>query len=139
MSEDQKKPSLKHLEWLIESRGKNNATAFRLLSLFEQYPEELYNVPHSVTAQDLVAIAFVLWRAAFLTETEGTAELKAGHAEKFLRKMLADNAITFTTDLSAHEWAVNYYIGDARSRLLQLADKWPDIADGIAPHRGQRP
>lgn len=136
---DNKEPNLRHLAWLIDSRGKNNATSLKLLSLFESYPSKIYREPHSPRAQNLVAVAFSLWRAAFLTDTEGKIEQKAGHAENFLRKMLTDNAISFAQDIQWREWSVNYYISDARARLVQMSDTWPALKKGgFKVPKGQR-
>jgi len=120
-------PSIDHLEWLISARGETNQTALKLLKLFEDHREQLKKYPFSVQAQELLAIAFSLWRAVFLADRKGKAELKADHAEQFLRKMLVDNAISFAQDRSWKEWAFNYYMGDARLRLGDLERFWEDM------------
>lgn len=137
MNEDP--PSLDHLEWLIASRGDTNKAALQLLALFENHRDDLKKYPFSVQAQELLGIAFSLWRAVFLADRKGKAELKVNHAEQFLRKMLVDNAISFAQDRSWKEWAFNYYMGDARLRLGDLGRFWKDIKpENLQPPEGKR-
>jgi hypothetical protein len=119
-----KKASIRHLKWLIEQRGQNNVTALRLLTLFENHKDAIKKAPYASYAQNLVGVAFSLWRAAFLSETKGTVAMKSSDAERFLRKMLTDNNIAFSQDMEMREWSVNYYIYNARFRLEELVDKW---------------
>lgn len=134
-----KPASIRHLKWLIASRGKNNVTSLKLLSLFEKYRSLIRKSPHAWYAQKLVAIAFSLWRAAFLSETEGKVAMKAIDAERFLRKMLTDNAIGFAQDMELREWSVNYYIWDAQFRLDELSWRLKDkkLRD-LSPPKGKR-
>jgi hypothetical protein len=94
--------------------------------LFEKYPTQINDASHSKYAQKLVAIAFSLWRAAFLSDARGQIDSKVQHAEGFLRKLLTDNMISFAQDREWREWSVNYYIDDARYRLVELGRWWDD-------------
>jgi hypothetical protein len=134
-------PSIEHLEWLIPARGKNNATALKLLSLFKREP--IKKIPNSVRARQLVAIAFSLWRAAFLADRKGKIkglpERKLADAEQFLRKILVDNQIGFAQDRQWREWSFQYYLDDAYSRLANLEDDWDGLDLGsLHPTKGQR-
>ncbi|MBV9990153.1 MAG: hypothetical protein JOZ72_02585 [Alphaproteobacteria bacterium] len=122
-----KKPAtVRHLRWLIERRGENNVVGLKLLTLFENYGELINKRPHAVRAQMLVGVAFSLWRAAFLSETQGNIEGKVKDAENFLRKMLADNTIGFSHDMELREWSASYYIQNARNSLSDLGRSWSD-------------
>jgi hypothetical protein len=91
----------------------------------------------------LVAIAFSLWRAAFLADRKGRikglSERKLADAEQFLRKILVDNQIGFAQDRLWCEWSFHYYLDDAHSRLADLEDDWDGLELGnLRPTRGQR-
>jgi hypothetical protein len=115
--QDENKPSLAHLKWLIKSRNQNNLTAHKLLSLFEDHPAQIRSKPCSEASQILVAVSFSLWRAAFLSETTDIVHDRVDDAEDFLRKMLSDNTIGFSQDIQWREWAVNFYLASARFHL----------------------
>ena len=135
-------PSIDHLSWLIEARAKNNKTGLKLLSLFHDYPAEIRKHLYIDEAQELVAIAFSLWRAAFLADRKGLKEERLIDAESFLRKVLVDNQIGFTQDRLWREWAFNYYLDDALFRLKNLEDQWAEggfvLWSGLRPPKGKR-
>lgn len=135
---DEKKPSLAHLEWLIESRNENNRTALKLLSLFEDYPSQIRTSVHSPASQKLVAVAFSLWRAAFLSDTTGTRDRRIDNAENFLRKMLADNTIGFSQDIQWREWTVNFYLASAQFNLEAYAPQMKIDLGNLSPSAGPK-
>ena len=106
-------PSPQHLEWVIESRAENQRVSLRLLKIVKEFP----NAGSSWEAQNLVAVGFSLWRAAFLADRTAKSEIRSTHAKEFLEKMLVDNAITYAQDRNSREWAFMYYIDNARYRL----------------------
>jgi hypothetical protein len=81
----------------------------------------------SQVAQNLVAVCFSLWRAAFLADKTGTRHAVLQDARTFSGKMLTDNAITYPQDRSAREWTFNYYMNGAKDCLMHLADRWEHI------------
>src|SRR6201999_2284342 len=84
-------------------------------------------------------ISFSLWRAAFLADREVLPEKRLKAAEKFLRKILVDNQISFVQDRLWRDWTFNYYVEDARARLELLDDDWDDLKLGqLYPAKGQR-
>jgi hypothetical protein len=62
------KTNLEHLEWAIQSRAKNQITSLRLLRLFEEHESTWKTSKFARAAQDLIAVSFSLWRAAFLAD-----------------------------------------------------------------------
>jgi ribosome-associated translation inhibitor RaiA len=124
-------PSPKHLSWVIEGRANNQRVALRLFEIFDRYQDQLKT--RHFSAQDLVSVAFSLWRAVFLADRTGKMDLKDKQAKEFLAKMLTDNAIAYVQDRSAREWSFNYYTGNARFRLDKLGDRWRSVKDLLIP------
>ena len=119
---------LQHLEWAIRSRAANQTTCLALLSLFEKYPDLWKTKVRSSAAQDLISVGFSLWRAAFLADKTGLRTEVFSHGQKFLERMIEDNAIAYGQDKSSREWTFNYYTRNARGSLQRLAIKWPETA-----------
>lgn len=119
---------LPHLKWAIKSRARNQASSLRLLELFDAYPQRWKTQRYSRAAQDLVSVAFSLWRAAFLADKESQRGevFKAGRA--FLERVIEDNAIGFTQDRAWRAWTFNYYTRNARWSLEHLHALFPKIA-----------
>jgi hypothetical protein len=109
--------SAEHLEWLIESRAKNQRTSGNLYRLLEEHEDQIRDTGRSREAQSLVAISFSLWRAAFLADKTGKKFSVFDDAKLFLGKMLIDNAINYSQDRAAREWTFNYYISVAEDHL----------------------
>lgn len=118
---------LTHLGWAIDSRTKNQKSSLRLLILFENYEAFWKTKKFSRAAQDLVAVAFSLWRAAFLAQKKSTRSLVFDAGRNFLEKFTEDNAIGFPQDKTSNEWTFNYYTRNARQSLEMLAEYWPDV------------
>lgn len=117
-----------HLKWAIQSRARNQSSSLNLLELFDAFPLRWRTKKFSRAAQDLVAIAFSLWRAAFLADkaSERGEVFKAGR--DFLEKVIEDNAIGFTQDKNSRAWTFNYYTRNARSALEHLHAMFPQNA-----------
>ena len=122
-----KTATVEHLEWAINSRAKNQRACLRLLKLFEAYEDFWKSKDASKAAQDLVAVAFSLWRAAFLAEKSGKRSEVFAHGREFLRKIIEDNAIGYGQDKASLEWTFNYYTKNARSSLTLLSSHWPEV------------
>jgi hypothetical protein len=134
-------PNSDHLKWLVESRARNQRVSLDLFDLIKTHPEKLLNSDSDLKydAQNLVAISFSLWRAAFLADRTGHMEERLKDAERFLGKMLTDNAITYAQDRDAREWTFNYYMANARYRLEELGEDWSEIIkSGLVPPTGLR-
>ena len=100
----------------------------RLLVLFHKYESTWKTKKFSRAAQDLIAVSFSLWRAAFLAEKTGKRSIVFEHGRTFLEKVIEDNAISYPTDKGSLEWTFNYYTRNARSSLQQLAQFWKGTA-----------
>jgi|GEM_PF-1873136 len=116
---------LKHLEWVVQSRHSNQLCALKLLSLFYEHEERWKTKKLSRAAQDLSAVAFSLWRAAFLAEKSGRRASVFEHGKTFLERVVEDNAISYPQDKKSFEWTFNYYTRNARSSLTILHQYWP--------------
>src|SRR5271168_3811156 len=108
---------LAHYEWAVERRYKNQLCSVRLLRLFEKYEKIWITSKYSRAAQDLLSVAFSLWRAAFLAEKESARSKVFADGKKFLNAIIQSNAIGYSQDYSAREWTFNYYTRDARYGL----------------------
>jgi hypothetical protein len=75
---EKKQVSIEHLEWAIQSRARNQQTCLRLLRSFERHEKRWQTKKYAPIAQDLLAVAFSLWRAAFLADRKGTADAPSG-------------------------------------------------------------
>jgi hypothetical protein len=118
----------KHFEWLIESRSRNQRSALKLRSVLRTYERQWKTRAFSSAAQELSAISFSLWRAAFLAEKTGSRAAVFKHAAEFLDKVIEDNSISYGQDKASREWTFNYYTRNARYSLEYLHDKWPELA-----------
>jgi hypothetical protein len=116
-----------HLQWLIESRHRNQRSALRLRSLLKDYEKQWKTKDLSAAAQELTSISFSLWRAAFLADKTGKRSAVYSHAFQFLERVIEDNAITYAQDKVWREWTFNYYTRAARLSLEYLNRRWPRI------------
>lgn len=119
--------NLTHLEWAINSRAENQRHSLALLKLLEEHSDKWKSKRMSRAAQKLVAIAFSLWRAAFLADKTAKREAVFTHAKDFLRQVIEDNTISYLADRKAKEWTFNYYVDNARFSLEELAKRWSEI------------
>ena len=127
-----KEVTLAHLEWAIDSRTKNQKSCLKLLMLLREYESFWKAKALSKAAQDLIAVAFSLWRAAFLADKTGKREEVLKHGVAFLEKVIETNSISFGQDKNSNEWTFNYYTKNARSSLTILARNW----DFLSPYEG---
>jgi hypothetical protein len=71
----------------------------------------------------MVAACLCLWRAVFLGDMMENQKTKIAHAESFLRKMLVDNSIGFSTDIASRQRTFDFYIFAARHHLDNLINR----------------
>jgi hypothetical protein len=121
------KTKLEHLEWAIQSRASNQKCCLALLGLFEEYSDIWKTKKYSRAAQDLIAVAFSLWRAAFLAEKTGKRTEVFADGKQFLQTIIEGNAISYPLDKKSKEWTFNYYTRNARSSLQNLHTYWEII------------
>ncbi|WP_375458214.1 hypothetical protein [uncultured Enterovirga sp.] len=99
----------------------------RLFKLFQDHENFWKTKDASKAAQDLVAVAFSLWRAAFLAEKTGKRSEVFSHGRNFSRRIIEDNAIGYGQDKDSLEWTFNYYTKNARSSLTLLSSYWQEV------------
>ncbi|MFO3797899.1 MAG: hypothetical protein ACK8QZ_11570 [Anaerolineales bacterium] len=117
---------IEHLGWAIESRYRNQSCAVNLLGLFMEHEELWKTQTWSRAAQDLLAVSFSLWRAAFLADKTAKRVAVFSHGTEFLEKVIEDNAISYVQDRKSNEWTFNYYTRNARAALETLHQYWPE-------------
>lgn len=118
---------LKHLEWAVEARARNQRCALRLLTSFKEHREKWTSKRKARAAQSLLAVTFSLWRAAFLAEKTGKRTEVFSAAVEFLERLIVDNAIAYPQDRRSNEWTFNYYTKNAKAALQELAASWPSL------------
>jgi len=130
------KTKLKHLEWALQSRARNQKCSLRLLRLFYDYEDLWTTKRFSQAGQDLIAVSFSLWRAAFLADRTGNREDVFAHGKEFLEKIIEDNSISYPQDRKSKEWTFNYYTRNARSGLEKLSDSWSETVPAYEAQKG---
>lgn len=130
--------STERLNWAIGARERSQRL---LLALYAFGEQKSYGSPDSPQAREfstLAAIAFSLWRAAFLADAHTRKWPEAlEDAQKFLKTVLRTNAIAFGTEHALQGWTAGYYLKNAKLRLqeiLQGHDSAEDVArvEGIS-------
>ena len=97
MTDESAKPDLEHLAWAIDQRAEIQRT---LLALYEfvRHRRPPRRTEENYVLGYLIRAAFSLWRAVFLAETfRDDTEIYTSQ-EKFLEKVITDNAIGFSDD-----------------------------------------
>lgn len=125
--EKQKRGAIDHLEWAIQCRGRNQQTCLKILKSFENHEKKWQTKKYSPIAQDLLAVAFSLWRAAFLADRDGSRRHVFKNCSVFLRTLIEDNAIGYVQDKNTREWTFNFYTRNARYALEHLNKLREDI------------
>jgi hypothetical protein len=126
---DEESKKQKHLEWLVESRSRNQRCAVQLRRVLRTFDKQWETKVLSAAAQELTSVSFSLWRAAFLADKEGGRSEVLRHGAEFLDKVIEDNAISYANDKAAREWTFNYYTRSARFSLEYLHKRWPEFAN----------
>lgn len=113
--------SAEHFDWLVAGRSRNQTSTLDLYKIVEANEDGLsVSIADRTIVVELVGIAFSLWRAVFLSDLTGDVADRLADARRFLRSLIAHNAVLYQTDFTAREWAFDYYLDNARSRLARL-------------------
>jgi len=125
--EERKKKELdpEHAEWLAKHRSDNQIISAKLYKLLKSYPDEIDDFGFEI--EMLVGIAFSLWRSAFLSDKTGYRSDTTQKAISFLAELVQNNAIVFSSERGAVDWAFNYFAFNAKHRLEKLQDRWPEL------------
>ncbi len=118
MTDESAKPDLEHLAWAIDQRAEIQRT---LLALYEfvRHHRPPRGTEENYVLGYLTGAAFSLWRAVFLAETFRDDASVHASQEKFLEKVITDNAIGFSDDKQNRHWTVGYYLENAKFRLSE--------------------
>ena len=110
-----------HFSWLVEGRSQNQRSTLVLYKLIKGHEDAIaQNLVLHAVAQSLVAVAFSLWRAVFLSDLTGAAGDQLIDLKLFLQSLIAHNTVLYQTDFSTREWSFRYYLDNATYRLRQL-------------------
>lgn len=114
--------SPEHFTWLVEGRSANQQSTLELYKLISGSEHKLNsNVELQEAAQDLMGVAFSLWRAVFLSDTSGEYDDQLADLKKFLISLISDNTVLYVTDKNARNWSFRYYLDNAFHRLHKLS------------------
>jgi hypothetical protein len=108
------KPNEEHLAWAIDQRAAVQHTLRALYGFVRHHPPPL-DLDTRYLLDHLIGAAFSLWRAVFLADDIRIHESQ----EKFLEKVITDNAISFADDKANRHWTVEYYLENAKFRLAR--------------------
>ncbi len=119
---------MKRLYLVVRGRSNIQYAAHELLGLMRKHRDIISS---ESVANDkwelLVAATFSLWRAVFLADGVSDWDSILANAETFLEKLIRDNAIGYVDDWNNRSWSFIYYLNNARFRLKELADTWPEF------------
>jgi hypothetical protein len=111
-----------HLKWLVQSRSTNQDVTLKLYSVIKNNAASIeVNIGFAQLAQELAAVAFSLWRAVFLSDLTEDVENQMIDVQRFLGTLISHNAIAYQQDRASREWTFQYYLNNARERLLAMA------------------
>ena len=129
MAQDNK---IDHMKWQVKWRSKNQECSLSLFELLNRHPKRWQQDAYYDAALQMSGAAFSLWRAVFLADKEKrTREAVLQHSMDFLEAVILDNAISYLQDKKTNEWTFNYYVGNARLRLIKLSNDWHKL--GVVP------
>jgi hypothetical protein len=126
VKEDTNKPDLGHLAWVLDQRVEIQRTLLDLYRFVRANTTEAlrsspfdnkYDFVKPMLLDHLIAAGFSLWRAVFLSESHRDFDSIHKSQEKFLERVLTNNAITYTDDKANRAWTVSYYLENAKHRL----------------------
>jgi hypothetical protein len=112
----QSAPDVDHLRWAIDRRAEIQHT---LLALYDYGNRKALDndILRNYIFDHLIAAAFSLWRAVFLSETDREMAEIYKSQKAFLATVVSTNAITFQDDYKNRAWTVGYYLEAAQYRL----------------------
>jgi hypothetical protein len=122
-----------YTDWLIESRHKVQRLMADLYNFSKQHPAlaERENSDRLVYGH-LVAIAFSLWRAAFLADKSRDWSDVFPNLEKALEKLITDNSFLYPDEKASGSWSVTYYLQNARLRIFYLTgERAPGLKQNV--------
>lgn len=110
-----------HLKWAIDQRAKVQHTLLALYELVRDTPPDDAWTDKEEAIDDLIAVAFSLWRAVFLTEQPRTDSSRREAQRQFLATVISTNSITFGDDRRNSSWSLGFYLLNAHQRVSHAA------------------
>lgn len=111
-----------HTRWAIDQRAKIQHTLLALREYLVHHNPDEAPWPHTSFIDDLIAAAFSLWRAAFLSDNQRILGTVQAAQQAFLEKVITTNAITFSDDHANAAWSFGFYMLNAMYRLQSASD-----------------
>jgi hypothetical protein len=131
---------LEHMQWQVTWRSKNQECCLSLFKLLRAHEDIWLEGDYFFAAQDMISAAFSLWRAVFLSDKEAKRSLVFKHSKDFLESVILDNAISYMQDKKNNEWTFNYYVTNARYRLVDMHERHSTIVpEWIYKNRKPKP
>jgi hypothetical protein len=109
------------LAWAIHRRSEIQNTLLGLHTYSKTWKEP-EDGKATLIPDHLIAAAFALWRAVFLTHKERTRSAMQEARTKFLRNLVETNAIAFSDDRANSPWSVTFYLETAAHRIMAARD-----------------
>lgn len=98
--------------------GRSSTRCSRSTSYLSTVGPQDIQSKEAAALNDLIAAAFSLWRAIFLTEVERTDANHHNAQIRFLKKVITTNSIAFQDDLNSSTWSLGFYMENAIHRVL---------------------
>jgi hypothetical protein len=114
-------------DWLLSRRADIQRFMVNLRFFSDGKPDLSRPESNGLIYGHLVAIAFSLWRAAFLAAHPRDWETTFGNINPFLTKLITDNSFLFPDEKDSGSWMVTYYLQNARLRLLHASKHLKDV------------
>jgi hypothetical protein len=105
--------------WAIDKRADVQRSMVALYEYVRSHTPDAQKFDDTYLLDHLIAAAFNLWRAAFLTDTSRSMEEIRKSQEAFLEKVITENSIGFSDDKKHRHWTVEFYLEGAKLRLLR--------------------
>jgi hypothetical protein len=123
---------LARLYTVVQGRSNIQYAAHELLAVLSE-SRNLRSFDNALSRryETLVAVTFSLWRAVFLADATSDWDSVLADAATFLEKLVRDNSIGYFDDWNNRSWSFVYYLNNARFRLKELAETWPEFKKGL--------
>ena len=114
---------LEHMYWLVKSRLAVQQLMVDLLFFLTKNERVLQSGRDRLIFGHLVAIAFSLWRAAFLAEKKRDWDLVNVDLALALEKLIEDNSFLYPDEKNFGSWTVTYFLNNARLRMFHAIER----------------
>jgi hypothetical protein len=121
--------------WAIDKRADVQRSMVALYEYVRSHTPDAQKFDDTYVLDHLIAAAFNLWRAAFLTDTSRSMEEIRKSQEAFLEKVITENSIGFSDDKKHRHWTVEFYLEGAKLRLLRAIALCDDTRAPICTRR----